>query len=243
MDEVGNAEDNGLEDGLDNSLDSGLSGHRERLRDRFMTAGPGALADYEMLEMILFRVFKRGDTKPLAKALISRFGSFAEVISAPPERLKEIKGVGNAAIVELKLIQAAAVRLAKGEVFKKPILSTWNAIIEYCRSAMAFAEREQFRILFLDKKNQLIADEVQQEGTVDHTPVYTREVMKRALELSATALILVHNHPSGDPTPSMADVDMTKKIISAGDKLNILIHDHIIIGKNGHSSLRSLQLI
>ncbi len=225
------------------TIDDGLAGHRERLRSRFMTAGTGALADYELLEMILFRAIKRGDTKPLAKALIARFGSFAEVISAPAQRLREIKGVGDAVVVELKLIQAAAVRLAKGEVFKKPVLSTWNAIIDYCHAAMAFAEREQFRILFLDKKNQLIADEVQQEGTVDHTPVYTREVMKRALELSATALILVHNHPSGDPTPSMADVDMTKKIISAGEKLNILIHDHIIIGRNGHSSLRSLQLI
>ncbi len=221
----------------------GLAGHRERLRERFMLAGQAALADYELLEMVLFRVFKRGDTKPLSKALMARFGSFAEVISAPAERLKEVKGVGDAVVVELKLIQAAAVRLAKGEVFRKPVLSTWNAIIEYCHSAMAFAEREQFRILFLDKKNQLIADEVQQEGTVDHTPVYTREVMKRALELSATALILVHNHPSGDPTPSMADVDMTKKIISAGEKLNVLIHDHIIIGRNGHSSLRALQLI
>jgi DNA repair protein RadC len=224
-------------------IDDGLAGHRERLRTRFMTAGAGALADYEVLEMVLFRAFKRGDTKPLSKALIARFGSFAEVISAPPERLKEIKGVGDSVVVELKLIQAAALRLAKGEVMKKPVLATWNAIIAYCHSAMAFGEREQFRILFLDKKNQLIADEVQQEGTVDHTPVYTREVMKRALELSATALILVHNHPSGDPTPSMADVDMTKKIISAGEKLNVLIHDHIIIGRNGHSSLRSMQLI
>ncbi len=221
----------------------GNAGHRERLRERFMSAGSDALPDYELLEMVLYRSIRRGDTKPLAKALIARFGSFAEVISAPVERLLEVKGVGDTVATDLKLVQAAGVRLARGQVFKKPMLSTWNAIIEYCRSAMAFAEREQFRILFLDKKNQLIADEVQQEGTVDHTPVYTREVMKRALELSATALILVHNHPSGDPTPSMADVDMTKKIISAGEKLNVMIHDHIIIGRNGHSSLRSMQLI
>jgi DNA repair protein RadC len=221
----------------------GNEGHRERLRERFMSAGADALPDYELLEMVLYRSIRRGDTKPLAKALIARFGSFAEVISAPVDRLIEVKGVGEAVATDLKLVQAAGVRLARGQVVKKPVLSSWNAILEYCRSAMAFAEREQFRILFLDKKNQLIADEVQQEGTVDHTPVYTREVMKRALELSATALILVHNHPSGDPTPSMADVDMTKKIISAGEKLNVLIHDHIIIGRNGHSSLRSMQLI
>jgi DNA repair protein RadC len=224
-------------------MDHGNEGHRERLRERFANAGSDALADYELLEMLLYRSIRRGDTKPLAKALIARFGSFAEVIGAPADRLMEVSGVGEAVAMDIKVIEAAGIRLARGQVAKKPVLSSWNAIIEYCRSAMAFAEREQFRILFLDKKNQLIADEVQQEGTVDHTPVYTREVMKRALELSSTALILVHNHPSGDPTPSMADIDMTKKIIAAGDKLNVLIHDHIIIGKNGHVSLRSMQLI
>jgi DNA repair protein RadC len=218
-------------------------GHRERLRERFQAGGAGAMPDYELLELVLFRAIRRGDVKPLAKGLLTRFGTFSEVISAPVERLREVKGVGHSVAVELKIIQAAALRLAQGEVLKKPVLGSWNAIIEYCRSAMAFEEREQFRLLFLDKKNQLIKDEVQQEGTVDHTPVYTREVMKRALELSACAIILVHNHPSGDPTPSMADVDMTKKIVSAADKLGIIIHDHIIIGRNGHASLRSLQLI
>ncbi len=218
-------------------------GHRERLRDRFMEGGAGAIPDYELLELLLFRSIRRGDTKPLAKALIARFGSFAEVISAPVERLQEVTGVGIAVAVELKIVQASALRLAKGEVRNRPVLGSWNAIIDYCRSAMAFEEREQFRLLFLDKKNQLIKDEVQQEGTVDHTPVYTREVMKRALELAASAIILVHNHPSGDPTPSMADVDMTKKIVSAADKLGILVHDHIIIGRKGHASLRNLQLI
>jgi DNA repair protein RadC len=218
-------------------------GHRERLRDRFKGGGPQALPDYELLEMVLFRAIKRGDTKPLAKALIARFGSFAEVISATPERLMEVKGCGPAVATELKLIQAAALRLARGAVVNRPALTSWNAIIEYCRSAMAFDEIESFRLLFMDKKNQLIADEVQQTGTVDHTPVYAREVIKRALELSATALIMVHNHPSGDPTPSMADIDMTKRIIAAGDKLGILVQDHIIIARNGHVSFRNLQLI
>ena len=218
-------------------------GHRERLRERFAVGGPSALPDYELLEMVLFGVIKRGDTKPLAKALLARFGSFAEVISATPERLKEVKGVGPAVISHLKLIQAAAQRLARVSVINKPVLSSWNAIIDYCRTAMAYDETESFRLLFLDKKNQLIADELQQRGTVDHTPVYTREVIKRALELSATALIMVHNHPSGDPTPSMADIEMTKRVISAAEKLNILVHDHIIIARKGHTSFRNLQLI
>ncbi len=218
-------------------------GHRERLRDRFVNGGAEALPDYELLEMVLFRAIRRGDTKPIAKALLARFGSFAEVISAPENLLQEVKGVGPAVVTELKLIRAAALRLAKGDVLNKPILSSWSAIVDYCRAAMAFEEREQFRILFLDKKNQLIADEVQQEGTVDHTPVYTREVIKRALELSSTAIILAHNHPSGDPTPSLADIDMTKKIIAAAEKLGILVHDHIIIGRKGTVSFRNLQLL
>jgi DNA repair protein RadC len=218
-------------------------GHRERLRERFRDAGPEALADYELLEMVLFRAIKRGDTKPLAKSLIAKFGSFAEVISATPERLMEVEGVGEAITTELKLIRAAALRLMKGEIINRPLLSSWSAILEYCRASMAFHDKEQFRILFLDKKNQLIADEVQQEGTVDHTPVYTREVMKRALELSASAIILAHNHPSGDPTPSISDIDMTRKIVDAGMKLGITVHDHVVIGRNGHTSFRSSKLI
>ncbi len=218
-------------------------GHRERLRERFREAGPDALADYELLEMVLFRAISRGDTKPLAKALIARFGSFAEVISAPTERLMEVDGVGEAVATELKLIRAASLRLMKNTFINRPLLGSWTAILEYCRAAMAFQDKEQFRILFLDKKNQLIADEVQQVGTVDHTPVYTREVMKRSLELSASAIILVHNHPSGDPTPSIADIDMTRKIIDAGQKLGIAIHDHVIIGRKGHTSFRSSKLI
>ncbi len=220
-----------------------FSGHRERLRDRFRKGGSDALPDYELLELILFRALPRRDTKPLAKSLIERFGSFAEVISANPERLKEIKGIGENVVTEIKLVHAAALRLSQGEIMQKHALSTWSALIDYCRASMAFNEKEQFRILFLDKKNFLIADEVQQEGTVDHTPVYTREVVKRALELAASSIILVHNHPSGDPTPSQPDIIMTRKIIEAAEKLNIKIHDHIIVGKHGHASFRGLGLI
>ena len=188
-------------------------GHRERLRARFREAGNGAVSDYELLELVLFRAIPQRDVKPLAKDLIARFGSFAEVVAAPAARLAEIKGMGDAAITELKIVHAAASRLARGQMQKRPMLSSWSSVIDYCRTAMAYADKEQFRLLFLDKRNQLIADELQQVGTVDHTPVYPREVVKRALELSATALILVHNHPSGDPTPSRADIQMTQAII------------------------------
>ena len=174
-------------------------GHRERLRARFREAGPDAVSDYELLELVLFRAIPQRDIKPLAKQLIAKFGSFPEVVAAPRTRLKEIKGIGDAAVDELKIVHAAAGRIARGQVQKRPVLSSWSSVIDYCRTAQAFAEKEQFRVLFLDKRNQLIADELQQTGTVDHTPVYPREVVKRALELSATALILVHNHPT---TPS-----------------------------------------
>jgi DNA repair protein RadC len=218
-------------------------GHRERLRERFREAGSEALADYEMLELVLFRAVPRRDVKPLAKDLLARFGSFAEVISAPPALLAETAGLSEAAITEFKVVQAAAHRLAKGQVQKRPVLSSWSAVLDYVRAAQAFAEKEQFRILFLDKRNQLIADEIQQEGTVDHTPVYPREVVKRALELSATAIILVHNHPSGDPTPSRADIDMTKQVAEVARVLGIQLYDHIIVGKDGHASLKGLRLI
>jgi DNA repair protein RadC len=218
-------------------------GHRERLRDRFHSAGPDTLSDYELLELALFAALPRRDTKPLAKALLKTFGSFAEVIHAPETRLREVKGVGDASINQLKLIAAAASRIAKGQLKQRTLLSSWNEVIEYCRASMAFAEKEQFRILFLDKRNQLIADEVQQTGTVDHTPVYPREVIKRTLELSATAVVLVHNHPSGDPTPSQADIQMTKAIIDIAGPLGIAVHDHIIVGRNGHASLKGLRLI
>ncbi len=218
-------------------------GHRMRLRERFRSAGPDALSDYELLEMVLFRALPRGDIKPLAKSLLKKFGSFAEVIHAPETRLREIDGVGEATITEFKLIAAAANRIAKGQLRERTLLSSWNDVIDYCRTSMAFADKEQFRILFLDKRNQLISDEVQQTGTVDHTPVYPREVIKRALELSATALILVHNHPSGDPTPSSADIQMTKAIVDIAAPLGISVHDHIIVGRNGHASLKGLRLI
>ena len=218
-------------------------GHRERLRDRFREAGPDAVSEYELLELVLFRAIPQRDIKPLAKSLIERFGSFAEVVAAPPERLAEVKGLGEASITELKIVQAAASRFARGQVKKRRALSSWSSVIDYCRTSMAFADKEQFRILFLDKRNQLIADEVQQVGTVDHTPVYPREVLKRALELSATAIILVHNHPSGDPTPSSADIQMTKAIIDVAKPLEIAVHDHIIVGKDGHASLKGLRLI
>jgi DNA repair protein RadC len=218
-------------------------GHRERLRGRFRQAGAESVSDYELLELVLFRAIPQRDVKPLAKELIAQFGSFPEVISAPPARLAEIKGMGNAAITELKVVHAAASRLARGQVQKRPVLSSWSSVIDYCRTAMAFAEKEQFRVLFLDKRNQLIADELQQVGTVDHTPVYPREVVKRALELSATALILVHNHPSGDPTPSHADIQMTQTIIDVARPLGIAVHDHIVVGKEGHASFKSLRLI
>jgi DNA repair protein RadC len=218
-------------------------GHRERLRQRFRGAGADALPDYELLELILFRAAPRRDTKPLAKALIARFGTFAEAVNAPEELLREVPGIGEAAVTELKLVRAAALRLMRGEVLERPVLSSWAQVLDYCRASMGFASKEQFRILFLDKRNQIIADEVQQTGTVDHTPVYVREVVKRALELSATAIVLVHNHPSGDPTPSRADIEMTRQIVAAAKPLGVLVHNHIIVGKQGHASFRGLGLI
>jgi DNA repair protein RadC len=218
-------------------------GHRERLRKRFREGGPDALPDYELLELVLFRAMPRRDTKPLAKAILARFGTFAEAMNAPQDLLKEVPGLGEAAATEIKLIRAAALRLVQGEVLERPVLSSWQQVLDYCRAAMGFEAKEQFRILFLDKRNQMIADEVQQQGTVDHTPVYVREVVKRALELSATAIVLVHNHPSGDPTPSRADIEMTKQIVDAAKPLGVVVHDHIIVGKQGHASFRGLGLI
>jgi DNA repair protein RadC len=233
------SDDNGgLAEGVPHYL-----GHRERLRGRFIDAGPEAVTEYELLELVLFRAIPRRDVKPLAKELIAKFGSFSEVVSAPRERLREVEGLGEAAITEIKIVQAAAGRLARGQVKKRPVLSSWSAVLDYCRTAMAFSDKEQFRVLFLDKRNQVIADEVQQTGTVDHTPVYPREVVKRALELSATAVILVHNHPSGDPTPSRADIQMTQSIVEIAKPLGIAVHDHIIVGKEGHASFKGLKLI
>ena len=225
------------------TADDDKLGHRHRLRARFKAGGDEAMPDYELLEMILFRVFPRGDTKPIAKRLLAKFGSFAEVVNAPPARLAEVEGIGDRAVEEIKLIRAAALRLMRGEIMGRKVLGTGAAVLAYCKAAQGFDGREIFRILFLDKKNQLIADEVQGEGTVDHTPVYVREVVKRALEVGATAIILVHNHPSGDPAPSRADIDMTKQIVDAAKPLGVTVHDHIIVGRMGHVSFRAQRLM
>jgi DNA repair protein RadC len=218
-------------------------GHRDRLRERFQDKGSDALADYELLELLLFRSIPRADTKPIAKALLARFKSLPQVFGAEEKLLLEVEGVGEAVARDIRLVSALSNRVLKSEITGREVLGSWNKVIAYCRAAMGFENREQFRILFLDKKNALIADEVQQTGTVDHTPVYPREVVKRALELSATAIVLVHNHPSGDPTPSRADIEMTKTVIQTAKPLGIEVHDHIIIGREGHASLKGLQLI
>ncbi len=224
-------------------ISSDPAGHRRRLRERFREGGADALPDYELLELVLFRVFQQSDQKPLAKALIREFGTFADVIAAPTDRLKSISGIGDRVVDELKLIQAAALRMQKLQVLHRDVLTSWQSVLDYCLAAQGRDSKESFRILFLDKRNKLIADEVQQTGTVDHTPVYIREVVKRALELAATAIILVHNHPSGDPTPSSADITMTKQIVAAARPLNIMVHDHIIVGREGQVSMKGLGLI
>lgn len=220
-------------------LPSYLRDHRARLRERFLAGGADALPDYEMLELVLFRAIPRRDVKPLARALLEAFGDFSGVLSAPPARLQEIPGIGDAVVTELKIVEAAAHRLARSRVLQKQVVSSWEALLDYCQTAMAHRDTEQFRILFLDRKNVLIADEAQAQGTVDHVPVYPREVVKRALELNASALILVHNHPSGDPTPSRADISMTREIEQAAAALGIAIHDHIIIGRSTELSFRA----
>ena len=220
-------------------LPSYIQGHRERLRQRFRVGGPAAMPDYELLELVLFRALPRRDTKPLARALLDRFGDFNGVISARPERLADVTGVGDAVITELKLIEAAAHRLARAKIIQRHAISGWDALLDYCHTTMAHRETEQFRVLYLDRKNILIADEEQGRGTVDHVPVYPREVARRALELNASALILVHNHPSGDPTPSQADFDMTARIDSACQALGITLHDHLVIGKSREISFRA----
>ncbi len=218
-------------------------GHRQRLRERFLAGGPEALADYELLELLLFQAKPRGDVKPLAKKLIARFGSFAAVLAASPRDLGEVDGVGDSSIIALKTVQAAALRMSRQELIDRPVVNSWKKLLEYCHAAMAHEKVEQFRLLFLDGKNALIADEVQQKGTVNHTPVYVREVVKRALELGASAIVMCHNHPSGDPTPSKDDITMTKEVAAAADKLGIALHDHLIIGRKGHVSLKSMGLI
>lgn len=219
------------------------AGHRDRLRARFRRAGVEAVQDYELLELILFRAIQRKDVKPLAKEIVRTFGGLPQALAAPIERLTEIKGVSENVAIEMKIVHAASIKMAQARVLDRPVISSWNELLSYCRAAMADEKTELFRILFLDKKNILIADEVQQRGTVDHTPVYPREVVKRALELSASAIILVHNHPSGDPTPSRADIDMTNQIQKAAAALNIRVHDHLVIGHKSEASFKGLGLL
>ena len=219
------------------------AGHRARLRERFLKSGGDALADYELLELLLFQALPRGDTKPLAKALIGRFGTYAEVLRADADALREVPGAGDSVVAAIRTVRVAALRLMRDEVMEKPVLGSWQALMDYCRAAMGPEKTEQFRLLFLNRKNMLIGDEVQQRGTVDQTAVYPREVVKRALELGATAIIMVHNHPSGDPTPSQGDIDMTNEVKEAAGKLGIVLHDHIVVARGGASSFKSLGLL
>jgi DNA repair protein RadC len=220
-----------------------IRGHRQRLRRRFLEGGAAAMPDYELLELVLFRAIPQRDVKPLASALMQRFGGFNEVLSAPLARLREMAGVGEAVVIELKIVEAAAHRLSRSRVMHRPVLSSWQALLAFCHATMAHRETEQFRILYLDRKNVLVADEEQARGTVDHVPVYPREVAKRALELNASAVILVHNHPSGDPTPSPADVEMTGQVDRALGALGIVLHDHLIIGRSREISMRAEGLL
>ncbi len=224
---------------LPEKLPSYIRDHRKRLRERFMQGGAGAMPEYELLELLLFRAIPRQDVKPLARLLLDTFGDLNRVVTAPVARLTSVKGVGEAVVCELKLFEAVAHRMMRSRVMHRPVLSSWDALLDYCHTAMAHRETEQFRILFLDRKNTLIADEEQAKGTVDHVPVYPREVVKRALELNASALILVHNHPSGDPTPSSADISMTIQIQEACQVLGLTLHDHLIVGKSREVSFRS----
>lgn len=218
------------------------AGHRQRLRARFLAGGAQALADYEVLELLLFGAIRQGDVKPLAKRLIARFDGLGGVLSAPADSLREA-GLGDASIAAIRLVSAAAMHLMRSELREKPLLSSWQALLDYLQAGMAREAREQFRVLYLDRKNRLIGDELAQQGTVDQAAVYPREVLKRALELHASALILVHNHPSGDPTPSKADIAVTKQVIAAAEPLGIVVHDHIVVGRGKHASFRALGLI
>ena len=236
-------EDEAVAVAVPDRLPSYIADHRKRLRSRFMEGGAAAMPDYELLELLLFRAIPRQDVKPLARLLLDTFGDFNRVVSAPLPRLMAVKGVGEAVVQELKIVEAAAQRMARARVMQRPVLSSWDALLDYCHTAMAHRETEQFRILFLDRKNVLIADEEQARGTVDHVPVYPREVVKRALELNASALILVHNHPSGDPTPSDADISMTMQIRDAAETLGIVLHDHLIVGKERELSFRASRYL
>lgn len=216
-----------------------LRDHRQRLRERFLEGGARAMPDYELLELVLFRAIPRRDVKPLARALLERFGDFNAVLSAPVAQLRAVPGAGEAVATELKIVEAASQRLARARMMRRQVISSWDALLDYCHTTMSHRDTEQFRLFFLDTKNVLIADEEQASGTVDHVPVYPREVVRRALELNASALILVHNHPSGDPTPSEADIDMTRRIRAAAETMGIVLHDHLIIGRSCELSFRA----
>lgn len=218
-------------------------GHRDRLRERFIATGGDGMPDYEILELLLYQAIPRRDVKPIAKALLSEFGSLGAVLSATPAKLQQVNGVGETTAVALKVSHAAGLRIARQQIMQKDAIGSWDQVLDYCKAAMGYEAVEQTRILFLDRKNKLIADEVQQQGTIDHTPLYPREVVKRALELNASAIILVHNHPSGDPTPSRGDIDMTKQVQDAAEKLGIALHDHVVIGRSDHASFRSMGLL
>ncbi len=219
------------------------AGHRQRLRERFLKTKGRDLADYELLELLLFAASPRRDVKPLAKTLIDKFGSFGGVMNADAGELQKVSGMGKVAMVSLLAVRQAAERLLQDDVMNQPVLSNWQSLMDYCRVSMGSQKTEQFRVLYLNRKNILIADELQEEGTVDHTPVYPRKVIKRALELEASALILVHNHPSGDPTPSHTDIEMTRELKDAGIKLGITLHDHVVVSRSGHSSFKTLGLL
>ena len=221
----------------------GVAGHRQRLKRRFLDHGAASFADYELIELLLFNAIPRRDTKPVAKALLARFGNVAEVLAAEPTALMEVAGIGESAVVALKSVEAAAQRMLRDAVIQQPVLSSWEKLLDYCRATLARESREHFRVLYLNRKNVLIADEEQQRGTVDHTPVYPREVVKRALDLGASALIMLHNHPSGDPTPSQGDIAMTREVAEAGRHLGITLHDHVIVARSGHVSFKAEGLI
>jgi DNA repair protein RadC len=233
----------GIEGGAAEVEPAGHLGHRARMRSKLLTAGPDALLDHELLEMVLFLALPRRDTKPIARALLTRFGSFANTVAAPLPALREIEGLGEAGAAALCIVKGAALRLSRAEVMDRPVLSNWDRLIDYLTAALSREKVEQFRVLFLDTRNRLIADEAQARGTVNHTPVYPREVVRRALELQATALILVHNHPSGDPTPSRADIEMTREVKVAATALGLLLHDHIVVGNGRHLSFRREGLL
>ncbi len=218
-------------------------GHRRRLKDRFLKTGPESFADYEIVELLLFLGIPRRDVRGMAKALIRTFGSFAAVIGASPERLVEVEGIGEGAIVTLKTAQAAAVRLLRAEIKDRPVMGSWQKVLDYLRADMAWRDEEHLRVLYLNTKNVLIADELQGRGTVNHAPVYPREIAKRALALNATAVILVHNHPSGDPTPSRADAEMTREVVAALKAVGVALHDHVVVGAAGFASLRGLGMM